>query len=322
MDGLQHSPLAPMRIAVLAGGESAEREISLKSGEAVARRLVAQGHTVVMVDPAESPLEQFDWSKVDVAFLALHGPFGEDGQAQEILEHLQVVYTGSDSESSRLAFSKSAAKERFIASGVPTPAYAIIHETDSYDHVAAAAREIGYPLVLKPDAQGSSLGVVPVTAESELAQAVDKCLSLGGFGLIEKAISGSEWTLGVIDDEPLPLIRIGTDHEFFDFHAKYQDDATKYHFDEGLAPELERRLVQVGCDACQSVATRGVARVDIMLDDEGTPWVLEVNTIPGMTDHSLVPKAAARIGLDMGQLCDLLIARAIAMGPRCLRRAS
>ena len=322
MDGLHHTPLKPLRIAVLAGGDSAEREISLQSGAAVANALTSRGHLIVMVDPAETSLEDYRWSDVDVAFLALHGTFGEDGGVQRILERLGVVFTGSDSEASKLAFSKSAAKERFGVSGVSTPGYALIHETDSQQRVTQQAAEIGYPLIVKPDRQGSSLGVVIVEEPASLTDAVSQCFTLDSFGLLERAISGSEWTLGVIDDQPLPLIRIGTDRGFFDFDAKYQDDATEYHFDESLSAELREQLTTIGLQACRAVGTCGVARADIMLDDGGQPWVLEVNTIPGMTDHSLVPKAAAHVGLDMGQLCEIIVERALAAGQRRLRQAS
>ena len=322
MEGILHTPLNPLRVAVLCGGDSAERSISLQSGAAVADALAARGHAVITIDPAETSLDAFDWNSIDVAFLALHGTFGEDGGAQQILEAHDVVFTGSDSEASKLAFSKSAAKERFTLAGISTPEYALIHKDDAPARVAEQAATIGYPLVVKPDRQGSSLGVVIVENESALAGAVAQGFALDSFCLLERAIVGSEWTLGVIDEDPLPLIRIGTPHEFFNFEAKYSDDATESHFDETIDPALRDRLTTIGQEACQSLGTKGVARVDIMLDDAGQPWILEVNTIPGMTDHSLVPKAVANIGLDMGQFCEVVIERALRIGQRKLRRAS
>lgn len=322
MDGILHSPLNPLRVAVLSGGNSAERSISLKSGGAVTAALAARGHEVISIDPDETSLDTYDWSGVDVAFLALHGTFGEDGGVQSILESHSVLFTGSDSLASKLAFSKSAAKERFTASGISTPQYALIHKVDLPERAAEQAAAVGYPLVVKPDCQGSSLGVVIVDDESDLADAVAQCFELDSFCLLERAIFGSEWTLGIIDDDPLPLIRIGTDRQFFDFEAKYNDDTTEYNFDESISDELRNSLTEIGIEACRTLGTKGVARVDIMVDKAGQPWVLEVNTIPGMTDHSLVPKAAANIGLDMGQFCEVVIERALRIGHRNLRRAS
>ena len=140
--------------------------------------------------------------------------------------------------------------------------------------------------------------------------------------MLERAISGSEWTLGVIDDDPLPLIRIGTDRQFFDFEAKYNDDDTEYNFDESIPDDLRTALTEIGIQACQSLGTKGVARVDIMVDESGQPWVLEVNTIPGLTDHSLVPKAAARLGLNMPQFCEVVLERALNAAGKTLRKAS
>ena len=322
MEGILHSPLNPLRVAVLAGGKSAERSISLKSGTAVSNALAARGHEVVAVDPSVTSLDTYDWSNIDVAFLALHGTFGEDGGVQQILETHGVVFTGSNSEASKLAFSKSAAKERFSLSGIKTPEYALIHKDDPAEQVLQKAESICFPLVVKPDCQGSSLGVQIVENEVGLTTAVAQSFELDSFCLLEKAIFGSEWTLGVIDDEPLPLIRIGTDRQFFDFEAKYNDDNTKYNFDESISDELRGCLTEIGIQACRTLGTKGVARVDIMVDESGQPWILEVNTIPGLTDHSLVPKAAEKVGLDMGQFCEVVLERAIKTGKRKLRRAS
>ena len=322
MEGILHTPLNPLRVAVLSGGDSAERSISLKSGAAVATALAERGHAVITIDPVETSLDTYNWSNVDVAFLALHGTFGEDGGVQQILEAHSVVFTGSDSEASRLAFSKSAAKERFTLTGISTPEYALVHKDDSPARIARQAASIGYPLVVKPDSQGSSLGVVIVNEESALAAAVAQSFVLDSFCLLERAIIGAEWTLGAIDDQPLPLIRIGTEHQFFDFEAKYNDDDTQYHFDESIPDEFRNQLIEIGIEACRALGTKGVARVDIMVDAAGQPWILEVNTIPGLTDHSLVPKAAAKIGLDMSRLCEVVLDRAIKAGQRELRKAS
>lgn len=322
MDGILHSPLDALCVAVLCGGDSAERLISIQSGAAVAGALESRGHHVIVIDPAEANLGTYDWCGIDVAFLALHGTFGEDGGVQKILESHNVIFTGSDSDASKLAFSKSAAKERFTLSGINTPEYALVHKDDAPERIVKQAGTVGYPLVVKPDCQGSSLGVVFVDDEAGLADAVARSFSLDSFCLLEKTVYGSEWTLGVIDDDPLPLIRIGTDHQFFDYEAKYNDDDTEYNFDETISNELRNSLTEIGLQACRTLGTQGVARVDMMVDEAGQPWVLEVNTIPGMTDHSLVPKAAANIGLDMGQLCEVVIERALRDGQKKLRRAS
>lgn len=324
MDRLKPVSLSPLRVAVLLGGDSAEREISLQSGEAVSQAIAGQGHSVVQVDPVDTDLDAFDWNSIDVAFLALHGTFGEDGGVQEILEHHRVAFTGSNSVASRLAFSKLAAKEAFAQNGIPTPpAISFSAPFEGGRDVAVEATRLGYPVVVKPDAQGSSIGVTIVRNEAELGEAIENCLAVSEFGLIEKAIEGSEWTLGVIDEDPIPLIQISTDRGFFDFTAKYEDDGTGYHFDANIDPATASRIEAAGLAACRALGTTGIARADIMLDSDGNPWVLEVNTIPGMTDHSLVPKAAEQIGLSLGELCDIVLARTLAQaGRRKLRDAS
>lgn len=294
----------PLNIVVLAGGESAERAISLESGAAVTSALASRGHHVTQVDPGETDLSQYDWSETSGVFLALHGTCGEDGQTQRILERAGVPFTGSDSSASQLAFSKSAAKERFIQHNVPTPAYVLIHESDDATRIDRQARKIGYPLVIKPDAQGSSLGVNLVESSADFPRALTECFHYDGFGVLETAIVGSEWTVGFLDDMALPLIQIETERSFFNFDAKYTDEATAYRFEFDLPTNVVRSIEQAARDACQALGTRGLMRVDLMLDRQQRPWVLEVNTIPGLTDHSLIPKAAARLGLDFGELCE------------------
>lgn len=295
------------RVAVLRGGESAERAVSLRSGAAVAEVLRSRGHRVTCIDPAECDLVRIDWPKFDIAFVALHGRFGEDGQIQTLFDSWGVPYTGSDAATSRLAFSKSAAKERFAACGVPTPEYLLIHESDSLSELHAAAERIGYPLVVKPDASGSSLGVSVVHGPDQLAAAMTQCFAEGPFGLIERAVEGTEWTLGLIDDFSLPLIRIDAQRSFYDFKAKYDDESTGYQLAFDVPETTQQQIIRAASSAAAAVGTCGIARVDVRLDHDARPWVLEVNAVPGFTDHSLVPKAAAHAGIAFGELCERAI---------------
>ncbi len=306
---------SPWRIALLAGGDSDERAISLKSGAAVQAALASRGHLVVSIDPAEIDLESLDWQQFDIAFLALHGRFGEDGQVQTILDRLGVPYTGCDANASRLAFSKSAAKERLAQFGVPTPPYVLIHFADDAHRIRHHIAQIGYPLVVKPDSQGSSLGISIVQREEELAAALTHCFQYDSFGVVEKFISGTEWTVGLLDDLVLPPIQIATTREFFDYHAKYEDDATEYRFETSTPRAVWTRISDIAVDACRALQTRGLARVDLRVDDQMQPWVLEINTIPGLTDHSLVPKAAARLGIDFAEFCERTIVAAFSGRP-------
>ena len=296
-----------LRIAVLSGGDSDEREISLKSGLAVEAALTKCGHRVLQLDPAIVELPGMDWSQFDVAFIALHGRFGEDGQVQQILDEVNVPYTGSDAAASHLAFSKSAAKERFQERSVPTPAFSLIHYTDDLDRVQHTAAAIGYPLVVKPDTQGSSLGISIVRNPAELSKALKLCFQFDSFGLLEAMIEGTEWTVGLIDYQVLPAIKIETSREFFDWQAKYDDDDTRYIFDADLPISVIDKIERAALNACLALGTRGLARVDVRLDEQLEPWILEVNTVPGFTDHSLLPKAAARSGIDFPTLCDRMV---------------
>jgi D-alanine-D-alanine ligase len=316
------------RVAVLCGGDSDERAISRESGRCVAEALRERGHEVTLIDPAATPPEAALFRDVDVAFLALHGRNGEDGTIQSVLDRMGVVFTGSGAEASRLAFSKSASKERFFQCGVPTPVYVLVNETDGGQRCREMADRIGFPLVVKPDSQGSSLGVSIVRSADALSAALERCFRYDSFALFERAVAGTEWTLPLFDDEPLPLIQISTPREFFDFTAKYEDPTTEYHFEFAESRAAVASLVDAGRRAAQAIGTKGLARVDLRLDQEGRPWVLEVNTIPGLTEHSLLPKAAAQSGISLGELCERslersLIAaqsrRSILQGPHRLR---
>lgn len=299
------SETRPMwRVAVLAGGDSDEREISLQSGSAVQQALSSRGHLALHLDPAVVDLAGVDWRQFDVAFLALHGQFGEDGQVQQILEDAGIPYTGSDATASRLAFSKSAAKERFLQFGVPTPEYSLLHYTDDVARIEKVTGEIGYPLVIKPDCQGSSLGISIVRSAAEVPAALKLCFQFDSFAVVERAIMGTEWTVGMLDELLLPPILIETDREFFDWQAKYEDDNTRYLFESNFPQHVVDTIADVARNACRALGTRGMARVDLRVDEAMQPSVLEVNTIPGYTSHSLVPKAAARLGIEFAELCE------------------
>lgn len=295
------------RVAVLAGGDSDERSISLQSGAAVQAALAARGHLALHLDPSVVDLAGVDWRQFDVAFLALHGQFGEDGQVQRILDEAGVPFTGSNAAASRLAFSKAAAKERFLQFGVPTPVHSLLHYTDDADRIRRVTEEIGYPLVVKPDSQGSSLGISIVRSTVEVAAAMKLCFEFDSFAVVERAILGTEWTVGLLDDLVLPMIQIVTEREFFDWHAKYEDDDTQYLFDSKLPHDVAASIEEAARGACRALGTTGLMRVDLRLDEALRPWVLEVNTVPGFTSHSLVPKAAARMGIEFGELCERAI---------------
>lgn len=308
------------RLVVLAGGTSPERDVSLEGGKAVLAALKDRGFPVAWLDPAEISLKDFSWQAGDVAFLVLHGEFGEDGQAQAILESLDIPYTGSDARASQLAFSKSATKECLALAKIPTPVAAVISRSDSLESLHLRAEAIGYPLVVKPDTQGSSLGVSVVPFENQLPAALARCFCLDRVGLLEAFVPGDEWTVGLWNDQALPPICIETPGGFYDFAAKYTSEETQYHFETTLPEteleQLKRIAVQVG----QAVGTTGIARVDFRLDADQKPWVLEVNTIPGMTDHSLIPKAAARVGIEFPELCEQIVLETA--GQHTARRAA
>jgi len=300
-----------LRVALLAGGDSAEREVSLRSGTAVAEALTAAGHQVTSIDPAECELAQLDWSRFDVCFLALHGGAGEDGRIQQLLEQLGVPYTCSGPEACRLAMSKSASKERFVERRVPTPPFVLIEPEVSAAEVAPLVAHLSYPLMVKPDGQGSSLGLSIADRPSDLARSVGEAREFDSRVIIEPLIRGREFTAAVIDDRPLPLVEIVSPARVFSYEAKYLSSLTEYRLDFKLPAKQRAEIVHAAVAAARALGTTGLARVDIMLSHEGGVWVLEVNTIPGLTARSLAPQAALEAGLDMTALCDLLVRQAL-----------
>ncbi len=306
-----HEDSSTLRVAVLAGGESAERAVSLSSGAGVAAALASAGHRATIIDPAKVALAAVDWSRFDACLIALHGGAGEDGRVQAELEALGVPYTGSGPVACRLAMSKRASKLRFLAHGVPTPPFEWIDEWDTLADVARRAAVLGYPLVIKPDEQGSSVGVAVAGESTELPQALAEARTFGGACIAEPFVAGREFTVAMLDDRPLPVIEIVSPECVFSYDAKYHSSLTEYRLDFDLPTSQRQRIERAAVGAAAAVGTQGLARVDLMLDGDGDAWVLEVNTIPGMTVRSLAPLAAARSGIDMPDLCELLVRRSL-----------
>ncbi|HWA98004.1 MAG TPA: D-alanine--D-alanine ligase [Pirellulales bacterium] len=302
----------PWSVAVLAGGDSHERAVSLSSGREVTLALRSAGHRVEQIDPSHVPLSEVPWSDFDVCLLALHGGSGEDGRVQQQLESLGVRYTGSGPEASRLAMSKSAAKERFFQTRVPTLPYVLFHASEPIDDVTAHIARLGWPVVVKPESQGSSLGVGFAARPSELADRVAEGCEFDHFLLAEPWVDGREFTVAVLGREPLPLLEIATPRGLFDYESKYGHAEAECRFDTGLSREQVVRLQSIAVAAAESLGTTGLVRVDLMLDRNERPWVLEVNTLPGMTPTSLAPQAAQRAGLDLVALCEWMLRDALA----------
>ena len=289
------------RIAVLFGGSSAEREVSLESGQTVANALRQHGFFADLIDPADTPVKSVDWPAYRCAFVALHGTYGEDGTVQRELDLCGVRYTGSSALASAIAFDKPRAKEVFRKNGLPTPDAATVSRQDSNEVRLNAVARIGVPLVVKPASQGSSVGVTIVVDAADASSAFERCFQYDDVALVERFVRGEEWTVGVIDDRPLPPIRIESAREFYDYEAKYTDDRTGF-FVQSEPSDSGQRLQEISVRACKAIGTAGIARVDLMVDESGAPWILEVNTIPGFTSHSLIPKAASAVGMGLGEM--------------------
>lgn len=288
------------RVAVMLGGFSSEREVSLNTGNAVLAALRSRGIDAQAWDPAEQDLTRFAAAGFDRVWIALHGTGGEDGALQGALEWLDTPYTGSGVMASAIAMDKIRSKHLFNACGIPTPDYAVIrHRADA----VIAAEDFGFPLILKPIGEGSSVGMSKVFEAKELAAAVDLALDYGGVALAERCIIGDEMTVGVLQGEALPTIRIETPRVFYDYRAKYESDRTAYHCPGTTDAETEKRYAELAVAAFAELGCTGWGRVDFMTGNDGQPQVLEVNTVPGMTNHSLVPMAARQAGIDFEELC-------------------
>ncbi len=290
------------KVAVMLGGTSAERPVSLNSGNAVLAALTRQGVDAHAFDPATRSLGDLMAGEFDRVFIALHGRYGEDGCMQGALELLHLPYTGSGVMASAVGMDKWRTKLLWRAAGLPTADWAILAADSDFASVEAA---LGLPIFVKPAREGSSIGMTKVTAPGTLEAAYAAAAEHDSLVLAEKFIDGAEYTVGILGDTALPLIRLepAQDRAFYDFEAKYIRDDTRYHCPAGLPQAQEMGLRQLALDAFRLLGGCGWGRVDIMADHSGNPWLLEANTSPGMTDHSLVPMAARAAGIDFDALC-------------------
>ena len=296
-----------MKITVLYGGPSAERDISLVSGKAVIDGLRAMGHDVFASDVSPTDLAGLD-EPCDVVFPVLHGEFGESGELQEILEQRGIPFVGSGSLASRLGMDKVATKRAWQRAGLPTPAWEVITR-------AAPATTLPPPVVVKPVDSGSSIDVSICKSQLDADLASEKCLEHHLDALVEQFIDGPELTVGLLEEEPLDPIRIVTKHEFFDYDAKYNGaSGTEHRFDLDLPHQVALRCQDLAREANRAIGCRDLARVDIMLDKRLEPYLLEINTLPGFTPTSLLPEAAGHRGISFGQLVDRLVRRAYVRG--------
>jgi len=299
------------KIAVLCGGDSSERDVSLRTGEAVAAALDECGHYVRLIDVRGRTLEELDQNDWDLAYIALHGAFGEDGQVQLMLEMRGIPYTGSGVEASRLAMDKAAAKERFRANGVPTPDFLVLDDTSPAEERRAAVVGIGFPQVIKPAREGSSFGVTAARSVPEAMKGLADSFAFDDRVLVERMVRGRELTVGILGHRALPIIELEYPGRIFDKHAKYTAGVTRHVIDPDLPEGVGEEVRATALVAHQALGCRDISRVDVMLSEDNIPFVLEVNTIPGMTATSLVPDAARASGIEFDELCETIARRAV-----------
>ena len=292
-------PKAFGKVAVLMGGRSAEREVSLNSGAAVLTALQAKAIDAHGLDVSDNVLMDLQAGEFDRVFIILHGRGGEDGVMQGALETIGMPYTGSGVLGSALGMDKLRCKLMWQGAGMPTPTYAVADQASNF---AELVDVLGLPLIVKPACEGSSIGMNKVVDPSQLAHAVREAAASGDSVLVEQWVEGAEYTVAVLNGQALPAIRLQTPNAFYDFAAKYEANNTVYCCPCGLSEDKEAQLQQLAVHAFNSVGAHGWGRVDFMADEAGNFYLLEVNTVPGMTDHSLVPMAAKAAGLSFDEL--------------------
>ncbi len=301
------SPQGFGKVALLLGGQAAEREVSLKGGQAVLAALERRGVAVEAIDPDETLGERLRAGGFDRVFIMLHGRGGEDGQIQGLLETLGLPYTGSGVLGSALGMDKYRCKLVWAGCGLPTPEFVLLqHEAD-----LVQAESLGFPLMIKPVHEGSSIGMSRVETPESLAPAWRLARAYDSLVLAERWIQGIELTCAILGQETLPLIRLETPHAFYDYEAKYHATTTRYHCPSGLPEDQEASLRALAWQAFTAIGASGWGRVDLILDGSDQPYLLEVNTVPGMTDHSLVPMAARAAGIDFDELVWRILATSL-----------
>lgn len=316
------------RIGIVMGGTSAEREISLESGAAVAAALEEAGCEVarLVLGDETNPYELFRDARIDVAFLALHGRHGEDGCVQGMLEMLGIPYTGSNVLASALAMDKLKSKELFRLHNVPTPPYYVFGEEHTLADLEEVHGSFGFPVVAKPRREGSSIGVSRAANMTELARAIELARSYDDSVLVERFIAGRELAVGILDGRVLGAIEIAPKRGMYDFEAKYTPGMTEYFLPARLPATRYRGVLNLAERAAEALDTSGAARVDLLVTEGQNEYVLEVNTLPGMTPQSLLPKIARAAGFGFTELCEAIVARAachtrsVARQPASLRR--
>jgi D-alanine-D-alanine ligase len=301
---------AVLDITVLMGGPSGEREVSLASGSAIADALQRCGHKVVRSDISPTNTSALDRAGIDVVFIALHGEFGESGQVQELCQARGLRYTGSPPRASELAMDKAAAKQIFRRCGIATPDWVLVEESQGASAVTDMLK--GFmpppPVVVKPVDGGSSMDVTIARDAKTRDAAIADCTDKYGRAMVEKFIKGREFTVSLLGSLALPVLEIITTREFYDYTAKYSDGAgTRYVFEHGLPPKTAKRMQDMAVLAAESLGCRDMSRVDFLLDGDLEPFVLEINPIPGFTSHSLLPMAAAKIGISFDQLVNRIV---------------
>jgi D-alanine-D-alanine ligase len=299
------------RVAVLLGGDSSEREISLLTGNAVLSALQRRGVDAHAFDPRDRALASLLGERFDRVWIALHGPGGEDGTLQGALEYLGVPYTGSGVMGSAIGMDKLRTKRLAQAIGVATPDYVVLRGAQDFD---TAIERLGLPMIVKPATQGSSVGMSKVEREGELPAAYQAAAALEASVFAEPWVTGREYTVAVLQGRALPSIRIETPQKFYDYQAKYFRDDTRYFCPSGLSSQAEQHLANLALAAFAAIGASGWGRVDFMSDETGRPLLLEVNTIPGMTSHSLVPMAARAVEIDFDELAWRVLETSLARG--------
>jgi D-alanine-D-alanine ligase len=303
---MKDQSLKKKKIGVLLGGLSREREISLRTGKAIRKALVEKGYTACCIDVGRDIAEKLVKEKIEIAFIALHGRYGEDGTIQGMLELMGIPYTGSGVLSSALCLHKIMTKKILIHERIPTPSFEFL-KREEVEKMAFRKISLPFPLVVKPAREGSTIGISIVRKEEELPRALKVAGKYDEEILLEAFMKGKEITVGILNDLPLPIIEIAPKSGFYDYHSKYTKGETEYIIPARINREKYLYAQEISLMAFRALGCLGCARVDLMTDEEGNPYIIDVNTMPGMTETSLLPKAAEFVGISFGELAERIL---------------